>query len=714
MIRLAGLRPDEDIEIEIVGTRPGERLHEQLHDDAGDRRADAAPVDPRPHAEGRRPTPTTLFYFLECSRRQLRRGAATRSSSDLLDQMLAECGVSVISTPTCRRRRSAPADGSSSRAEPTDRAGVDADRARHRPSRGTAAQLPALLGGDPGLRARPPVRPAGASAARTGRAAARSLRTTAACSRTARSSPSSRSASPSGSASPTSSRVSSCTSGLMLALQALTDGPPGPVVLPSFTFSASAHAVAWNGRTPRFVECRPDSFQIDARRTRPPRSTARARSSRRTCSARRATRRAVEELARAHGIPVVFDAAHAFGALRRRRRRSARSATPRCSASRPPRCSSPARAGSSRRTTPALAETLRIGRDYGNPGDYDTQFAGLNARMSEFHAAMALESLEHARRVARTAPPPRRACYRELPRRRSRHRVPGGVGARRRVTFKDFTITVDADAFGLDRDDLVARARRRGRRHPQLLRSAGAPPAGVRAPRTRATCPSPTRFRRRWCRCRSTPTSRRERACAVVDALATIHEYATSSTTPATRSRRDRTLRSPRPKRRSNGHVLGRRRSAELRESVGRRPPVRPRSARERGSISDRCRTSSPMLPKDEYATAKNPATPNRRTGTARCGTVGATPRASESGSRRAREHAHSSRRNELRLISTSHGNGRSSTVTAPCGTLRASSARAPAENSEPPCEVWRSDVRESCLIEEIEKSFIPRNWWPG
>ena len=40
-----------------------------------------------------------------------------------------------------------------------------------------------------------------------------------------------------------------------------------------------------------------------------------------------------------------------------------------------------------------LAETLRMGRDYGNPGDYDTRFAGLNARMSEFHAAMALESL---------------------------------------------------------------------------------------------------------------------------------------------------------------------------------------------------------------------------------------------------------------------------------------------------------------------------------
>jgi O-antigen biosynthesis protein WbqV len=33
MIRLAGLRPDKDIELQFLGTRPGEKLHEELFHD---------------------------------------------------------------------------------------------------------------------------------------------------------------------------------------------------------------------------------------------------------------------------------------------------------------------------------------------------------------------------------------------------------------------------------------------------------------------------------------------------------------------------------------------------------------------------------------------------------------------------------------------------------------------------------------------------------
>ena len=51
--------------------------------------------------------------------------------------------------------------------------------------------------------------------------------------------------------------VSSCTSGLMMVLRAL--GLTGEVILPSFTFFATGHAVRWNGLKP--VLSRPSFFR---------------------------------------------------------------------------------------------------------------------------------------------------------------------------------------------------------------------------------------------------------------------------------------------------------------------------------------------------------------------------------------------------------------------------------------------------------------------
>src|ERR1039457_4922383 len=52
--------------------------------------------------------------------------------------------------------------------------------------------------------------------------------------------------------------VSSCTSGLMMVLRALD--LQGEVILPSFTFFATGHAVLWNGLQPVFADCTADSW----------------------------------------------------------------------------------------------------------------------------------------------------------------------------------------------------------------------------------------------------------------------------------------------------------------------------------------------------------------------------------------------------------------------------------------------------------------------
>ena len=102
----------------------------------------------------------------------------------------------------------------------------------------------------------------------------------------------------------------------------------------------------------------------------------------------------------------------------------------------------------------SLAERCRVGRDYGNPGDYDTRFVGLNARMSELHAATALASFEDLEeRIARRNQLAER--YRKV-----LAGLPGidfpSVAEGDRSTYKDFTILIDGERFGMDAPAVAA------------------------------------------------------------------------------------------------------------------------------------------------------------------------------------------------------------------------------------------------------------------
>ncbi len=245
--------------------------------------------------------------------------------------------------------------------------------------------------------------------------------------------------------------VASCTHGLMLALQAVTDGRPGHVVLPSFTFSASGHAVAWNGRTPRFVECDRTTFQIDLDHAARHLEGAAALMPTHIFGAP-ADPIAVEELAAAYDVPVLFDAAHALGSTAAGRPVGGFGSVEVFSLT-PTKVLVAGEGGLVATNDQELAARIRIGRNYADPGNYDTRFSGLNARMSEFHAAMALASLERfddalARR--------RQIAFRY---RKLLADVPGvqiqAIDVADESTFKDLSIAIDPEVFGLTRDQLV-------------------------------------------------------------------------------------------------------------------------------------------------------------------------------------------------------------------------------------------------------------------
>jgi dTDP-4-amino-4,6-dideoxygalactose transaminase len=241
--------------------------------------------------------------------------------------------------------------------------------------------------------------------------------------------------------------VSCCTAGLMLVLR--TSSLSGDVVLPSFTFSASAHAVAWNGLRPVFADIRPDDLLLD------PAAVARATGLR--ASAILATHTygtpcdvdGLGEVARAAGIRLFFDAAHAFGSRRGPAMVGGFGDAEVFSLS-PTKVLIAGEGGIIATNDDVLAERCRIGRDYGNPGDYDTRFVGLNARMSELHAATALASfadlearIERRNELA--------ARYRQ-----ALADLPGicflEVAEGDRSTYKDLTILIEADEFGMDAD----------------------------------------------------------------------------------------------------------------------------------------------------------------------------------------------------------------------------------------------------------------------
>jgi dTDP-4-amino-4,6-dideoxygalactose transaminase len=244
--------------------------------------------------------------------------------------------------------------------------------------------------------------------------------------------------------------VSSCTSALMLVLRAFDVS--GSVVIPSFTFCATAQAASWNGLEPIFADCDPESFQL---------APASAEQRWGSATALVATHifgapcpvEELEALAQKHRVPLLFDAAHGFGARRAGTPIGAFGTAAVFSLS-PTKPLVAGEGGLIATKDASLASAMRDGRNYGDSGDYDPRLLGLNARMSEMHAALALESL---------------AMFDETLARRQEvarwytdaltdvrgvqcQKVDDGDES----TYKDFGILIDAEEFGSSRDAIAA------------------------------------------------------------------------------------------------------------------------------------------------------------------------------------------------------------------------------------------------------------------
>jgi dTDP-4-amino-4,6-dideoxygalactose transaminase len=244
--------------------------------------------------------------------------------------------------------------------------------------------------------------------------------------------------------------VSSCTSGMMLVHKAL--GLTGDVVVPSFTFMATASALIWAGLRPIFADVDRDTFNLDP-------EAAEAAVTPET-SAIVAVHQfgnppdiaSLQDVARRHGLKLIFDAAHGFGAIYQGEPVGKQGDAQIYSLS-PTKLLITGEGGIVATNDDELARLIFIGREYGNDGNYDSAYAGLNARMPEFNALLGLFSLKNLDQAAKHRNETV-AIFQE-----ALAQVPGvgfqQVRAGDRHSYRELSITINEEAFGLRRDELV-------------------------------------------------------------------------------------------------------------------------------------------------------------------------------------------------------------------------------------------------------------------
>lgn len=244
--------------------------------------------------------------------------------------------------------------------------------------------------------------------------------------------------------------VSSCTTGLMLTYQGL--GLTGDVVVPSFTFMATVSALVWNGLRPVFADVDFGTTNLDpeaAEAAITPDTTAIVAVHN---FGNPADIEALQDVADRHHLKLIFDAAHGFGALYQGVPVGPQGDAHVYSLS-PTKLLIAGEGGIVATNSDDLAEAVRIGREYGNSGAYDSTFAGMNARMPELNALMGFHSLGMLEEAARRRNNSVDIYHEQL------GQIPGvafqEVQPGNRNSYKDFSITIDPAGFGLDRDELA-------------------------------------------------------------------------------------------------------------------------------------------------------------------------------------------------------------------------------------------------------------------
>ncbi|HTA64690.1 MAG TPA: aminotransferase class I/II-fold pyridoxal phosphate-dependent enzyme [Xanthomonadaceae bacterium] len=178
---------------------------------------------------------------------------------------------------------------------------------------------------------------------------------------------------------------------LEIAIRAL--GLEGEVIVPSWTFVATAHALSWQGITPVFADIDPRTHNLDpdaVRRMITPRTTGIIGVH---LWGRAAPIDELQAIADEHGLKLMFDAAHAFGSTYKGRT-IGRFGACEVLSFHATKAFNTMEGGAVTTDDDALAEAMRLMRNFGFKGYDNVIHPGTNGKMIEVCAAMGLANLD--------------------------------------------------------------------------------------------------------------------------------------------------------------------------------------------------------------------------------------------------------------------------------------------------------------------------------
>ncbi len=245
--------------------------------------------------------------------------------------------------------------------------------------------------------------------------------------------------------------LSSCTAGLMLTAN-LLGLKNQEVILPSFTFSATALSLSWNNCKLKFVDIDEDTFNISVNKVKEAISSKTKAILAVHIFGNPCDIKALTDIAKDHNLKLFFDAASGFGSVcwNKNVGNFGNAEVFSCS---PTKVFSTIEGGLISSNDEKLLKQLRLARNYGISENYNLIYQGLSARMEEINAAMGLIYLKDLRTYLGN-----RIKYTK--RYLNKLKDIKGLSFQRIQensvsTHKDFAIIIDPDLFGMTRDVFV-------------------------------------------------------------------------------------------------------------------------------------------------------------------------------------------------------------------------------------------------------------------